>query len=292
MIYMKFKKYIGIVRNVIYEFFYSFKINRRIFIKCLNIKILKVISKIFPTLKSIYIKYRNASEIFYYLSNFEGIKIYHRYYDFFPIVDIFYKKEYTKLESFIPQKGDIVLDLGSGIGDFALLASIYVGNEGKVIAIEPNKESYSILLQNINLNQRYNILPLRYAISDKNKKVKIFKGGSAHRDSIFRNGKKFYKVESKTIDSLVKELRLKKVNLIKMDIEGAEYRAIKKAKYTLTKFKPKIVIEIHEDVKETEYVKKREMLNFLKNLGYKLLFEKINSKCPYIAVLYFSISCD
>jgi FkbM family methyltransferase len=220
------------------------------------------------------------------MSYFGNIKFYHRYYDFFPIINIFYKKEYTKLKDFVPQKGDVILDLGSGIGDFSLLSSIYVGNKGKIIAIEPNKESYSLLLKNIKLNQRHNIIPIRCAITDKNRKVKIFRGESAHRDSIFRRQNSFYKVKSKTIDSLVRQLRLEKVNLIKMDIEGAEFRAIKKAKNVLEKFKPRLIIEVHEDVEKTEYLKKERMLNFLRKKGYKLLFEKINNKCPYIAVLY------
>jgi hypothetical protein len=63
-------------------------------------------------------------------------------------------------------------------------------------------------------------------------------------------------------------LRLRKVDLIKMDIEGEEYNALKGAIKTIRKFKPKIIIEIHsKNLRE-------KILEFLKNYGYNLVFEK------------------
>jgi FkbM family methyltransferase len=48
-----------------------------------------------------------------------------------------------------------------------------------------------------------------------------------------------------SIDFIVEKLRLKRVDLIKIDIEGEEYNALKGATKTIKRFKPKIIIEIH-----------------------------------------------
>lgn len=70
------------------------------------------------------------------------------------------------------------------------------------------------------------------------------------------------RVNSKTIDNLVKNYGLKKVNFIKMDIEGCEFLALKGARKTIQKFKPTICLEC--DVKSFKKIN-----NFLKRFSYK-----------------------
>lgn len=59
------------------------------------------------------------------------------------------------------QEGDLVVDLGAGIGDFAILASRRVGPEGKVIALEPNAEDYQLLKINVERNDCPNVTALK-----------------------------------------------------------------------------------------------------------------------------------
>ena len=60
-----------------------------------------------------------------------------------------------------------MVDIGAGIGEFALLASRRAGSKGKVIAIEPSPEDYATLLLNIRKNGCNNVIPLNVAVSDK-----------------------------------------------------------------------------------------------------------------------------
>ena len=153
------------------------------------------------------------------------------------------------------------MDLGAGIGDYTLIASLKVGNKGKVIAVEPDSESFSLLVKNIRENKLQNVIPLNAAVSNKNEK----------RNNIFFT----------TIDSIAKNLKLKKVNIMKMDIEGFEYLALLGAKRTLIRSRPKLVIEIHSPAI------KRKISKFLNSLNYKLCFETHKTKINFF-ISYFS----
>ena len=123
------------------------------------------------------------------------------------------------------RKGDIVLDAGANIGDFTVKAAKIVGKKGKVIAIEPNDALIPLLRRNININNLNNVTVVQCALSDIDGEVPmIFKGDtimmSDSRDSIYID------VESRTVDSIAREFGFDSFDVIKMDIEGAEYSAL------------------------------------------------------------------
>jgi len=70
-------------------------------------------------------------------------------------------------KNFIPDVGDIVIDAGASIGAFSIKSSLLVGKEGKVIAIEPEPNSFKILDTNIKANKLFNVLCLNLALSNK-----------------------------------------------------------------------------------------------------------------------------
>lgn len=232
------------------EFYFLFKMNRKFFFQSFKKSTLKIISKMLPFLIDDYRFYdklflRKLSQT----GTFEisGIKILSRFHDLIPIKEVFFDNEYTKLKSFIPKNGETVLDIGAGIGEYTLFASKIIGTEGKVIAIEPNANFFNYLSKNIVLNNCKNIIPIKCAIGDKSGKIKIFKTPFSFGDSIIqkKSHQDYYLVKCKTIDNIVKRLKLKRLDIIKMDVESSEYSALLGSKNVLAKFKPKIVLEIH-----------------------------------------------
>jgi FkbM family methyltransferase len=162
------------------------------------------------------------------------------------------------------RKNDICIDAGANQGIYSIPFGKIVGPKGKVIAIEPMKYAQKILKSNSQINNLKNIKIFNGVVSNKKKKeiLDLSKGvGSA---SITRNfgQKKILKVNSETIDNLVKNYRVKKVNFIKMDIEGCEFLALQGAKKTIQKYKPIICLEC--DVKSFKKIN-----NFLKKFSYK-----------------------
>jgi FkbM family methyltransferase len=112
-------------------------------------------------------------------------------------------------------KGDIVIDLGAGIGDFSILASRKVGSTGKVIALEPNIEDYEILKMNIERNSCTNVVALNMGVAEKPGKKEIN----------FWNRR--YSFMADTLENTLARLAVKKINFMKMDIEGFETEVIR-----------------------------------------------------------------
>jgi len=95
--------------------------------------------------------------------------------------DIF-KKEIAKIKN-----GNIVIDVGSEYGFYAITAGQLVGSEGKVLAIEAHPETYKLLLMNIKMHKLSDrIIPICKAAGKSSGKVKIYETISPGSTSIFR----------------------------------------------------------------------------------------------------------
>lgn len=133
------------------------------------------------------------------------------------------------------KKGSIVVDVGSGIGEFAVIASKMVWNEGRVIAIEPSPGDFKTLLYNIRENNCSKVVPINSAVSNKKEKL-----------SLTYKGKNFVS-EADTLHNIISSLNVP-VNLIyyiKMDIEGAE-RFVIPSSIDIIKDIDYLAIEIHD----------------------------------------------
>lgn len=142
------------------------------------------------------------------------------------------------LRYYSPKKGDVVLDAGAYPGDLALYLSSLVGSSGKIISLEPDLENYNKMVKNLELNKIKNVILLNKGLWKKDDLLTL---SSKDYGSSFKEGGKD-KVEVVSIDSLMEKQKLKKIDFIKMDIEGAEIEAIIGAKNTLDKYSPKIAI--------------------------------------------------
>ena len=136
------------------------------------------------------------------------------------------KKIFGYLKKYQLKEGDIVIDAGAYEGEFTILASKMVGNTGKEIAIEPTKEGYSKLSRNIALNNLTNVILLKIALWNKNGKLKFSNQfGASH---IANEGGE--EVETETLDGIIKKMKIKNVDFLKADIEGAEIEMLDGAK--------------------------------------------------------------
>jgi len=132
------------------------------------------------------------------------------------------------LRYFNPKDGWIVVDVGAHVGWYTLIASKKVGPKGKVIAIEPEPRNFTILCKNIKDNRLNNVIPLRIALSDRDCCVALKISSSPAQHSIIsRYEKGALMVEGKRLDTLMKELMIGKVDLLKIDVEGHEVEVLK-----------------------------------------------------------------
>lgn len=158
--------------------------------------------------------------------------------------------------SSLVEEGDIVIDIGANIGIYSLQA-YSVNSKGKIIAVEPDPYNIELLKENIRINE-FDIEIVDKAITDRSKNITMYRRRSdSGRSSIFRpevTGESNFSVESLSLDGLIDELELKSVDLIKIDVEGAEDLIISGGKHTLEKRKIKIFMEIHSDRADVKFI--------------------------------------
>ena len=136
--------------------------------------------------------------------------------------------ETTRLFKQLTGEGDIVVDIGANIGYYTLLAARIVGEHGKVYAFEPDPTNCGVLTGNVKLNGFYNVEIIPKAVSDRKGQLELYldeKNAGAH--SIYRpkKVKRSVVVDSITLDEYFQG-REHPVNIVKMDIEGAEIAAL------------------------------------------------------------------
>jgi len=174
------------------------------------------------------------------------------------------------------RQGQIAVDIGAHIGKYSFSLSREVGKEGLVISSEPDTKNYLSLIRGIRLNKFNNVIPIDKAFWSENTELNFYKGDSGGHGSLkadFGLGKT--KVEAIKLDSLVSEMKLRRVDLIKIDAEGSEYEILEGSKETLLKFKPRIICEIgYENYEKT--------MKFLKDLSYKINIILEDGKSYYI----------
>jgi FkbM family methyltransferase len=146
--------------------------------------------------------------------------------------------------------GDVVLDIGANIGVYALKAGALVGEAGKVVALEPGEVAFGRLSANIALNRYGWVRPVRAAVSDFDGEIRLHHVQVGHDPQAFTtahsaNADGFELVPAVTIDTLVQQQRLERVDLIKIDVEGAEPAVLRGAKAALARFRPKILCELN-----------------------------------------------
>lgn len=183
-----------------------------------------------------------------------------------------------------------VMDLGGNIGATSIYLSHKVGNSGRVYVYEPDKENYDCLLRNIRLNKRNNIIPIQKGIWNENTTLTFYSTGS-YTSSFLKtehiekekNEYSLLKIPAVTIDSEIKRLRLKKLNFIKIDIEGSEKKALEGASKAIELFHPDILIETHMiDRKSTS----EAIIQHLKRIKYKNIKLLGNKENPTIFAKY------
>ena len=139
--------------------------------------------------------------------------------------------------------GDIVIDAGSWIGDFAAYASV---KGATVYAFEPTETTFELLKKTAELNG--NITPINKGLSDENTDLTLYvnaegnSGGNALKDKTTEKMIPTSSVSTIRLDDFVRENNLPRVDFIKCDIEGFERHMLAGAQETLARFAPKLAL--------------------------------------------------
>jgi FkbM family methyltransferase len=174
--------------------------------------------------------------------------------------------------------GDTVYDVGASVGLYTVLLAKAVGNQGQVIALEPEKQSYARLLGNVELNALTNVRCIRKALGAEpgEGKLSVIEGVTA--PSLLpppENGRGGQgtgeTVEVDTGDRLVTEEKLPLPRIVKVDVEGYEYPVIQGLRQTLAQPECQLVCcEIHPNLM-LPGARPEDLMAALKSLGFSAI---------------------
>jgi FkbM family methyltransferase len=133
-----------------------------------------------------------------------------------------------------PMPGDVVVDIGAGHGEDVLPFAHEVGPTGKVLAIEAHPETYGHLKRFCMLNRLSNVVPIHTAVMDI-PCIVLIDDGEFWQTNTVRAAGDGPRVRATTLDDVCSEQRLDRIDFLKMNIEGAETRALLGMKDTIAK---------------------------------------------------------
>jgi FkbM family methyltransferase len=145
--------------------------------------------------------------------------------------------------------GMVYVDVGANIGSHAINAARVVGEKGRVFAFEADPETYRILQKNIDLNQLGNIILRQTCVSDNSGSVTFYKHKDSAKSSIVDRGEKTSVVlPADRLDNLVQSDT--RIDILKIDVEGAELNVLRGAQQIFEERPPSIVIIEVFDVRD------------------------------------------
>ncbi|MBC7696164.1 MAG: FkbM family methyltransferase [Burkholderiales bacterium] len=175
--------------------------------------------------------------------NYTKIKLGNLLYKYcFPLYNLSYSKfklknDKTEIELLkkIITPGDYILDIGANIGFYAKLLSKFTTDKGKVFCFEPDSLNFKYLKKTTEGIE--NIMLFNNAVSDKTDLIKVYRSkllNVDHRTYPVNNYDSVEEITSVSIDELIKDQTIPKVNIIKIDIQGYELTAFNGMKQLLS----------------------------------------------------------
>jgi FkbM family methyltransferase len=147
------------------------------------------------------------------------------------------------------ERGMVFVDVGANKGDFSLLAQRLVGEGGLVIAVEPEPENCHWIKESIAANGYHGIRLVEAALTDGEGEATLYLGEKSgwHTLSPGQAGScGERRVRTTTLDSLCSDLP--RVDVVKIDVQGAESRVLAGASATLSRCRPVVLLDLHPQV--------------------------------------------
>ncbi|MDA8230391.1 MAG: FkbM family methyltransferase [Magnetospirillum sp.] len=170
--------------------------------------------------------------------------------------------------------GAVVIDAGANFGHYALLSSGVVGPEGLVIGFEPDPATYALLVENVALLPCPNVKTEQAGLSDRDGVMALSidggnPGGHSFSARNVRELGRVVEVPVRTIDAHLADSGIRRpVNLIKIDVQGFEYKVLAGAAGTIGRDRPVVFCEVTPSSMANVGDDFRELLGFFRARGY------------------------
>lgn len=184
--------------------------------------------------------------------------------------------EMAFLDHFL-KPGMKVIDIGANEGCYSVFCGAKVGKNGKVWAFEPSPREFAVLKANADQNPHLNISCFPIALGNKNgtEKLRIAEGVHSGQNTL---GEFSYSINEldcavvslRRLDDLFFEYKPDRIDLIKIDVEGAEGLVLEGARRTLETYRPVVLLEVLEKGLAALGYTPIRVINQFRGLGYRL----------------------
>jgi FkbM family methyltransferase len=171
----------------------------------------------------------------------------------------------------------VMIDVGANDGLFTIFAARRVGKKGHVFAFEPSAREFARLQANIRLNRLRNVKAIPKAVSDVTgaSQLKISEYGHEGQNTLgdFVHAVKqagIQVVEVCRLDEFLQTENLTRLDVMKIDVEGAEYKVLQGGEGIIRRFRPIILLELLDKALQHQGDSAAQVLKFLLSLDYKI----------------------
>ena len=193
-------------------------------------------------------------------------------------------------------EGDLVIDVGSNIGEMTVPMSLLAGKKGLAIAFEASPYVFKVIEKNSQLNEKLtNIKAFNFAIADTDgdfyytSSEASFSNGGISKEKSDKHGaySLSQKIRGINLELFLKKQfpdRLPRISLIKIDTEGYDKEIIKSISNLLTTYHPVVISECFRMTNQEE---RFEHFDSLKSKGYSLFYiEEFSPATKTVPILH------
>jgi FkbM family methyltransferase len=187
-----------------------------------------------------------------------------------------YEPVETYLFSQLLQPGMTVLDVGANVGQYTLIASTAVGPSGSVHSFEPVPATFARLQEHVELNQLANVTLNRAALWFEDAPLKLGLAPES-ADNLGSYSVGAAEVQETAVNALGVRLetyalmaKLTRLDLVKMDIEGAELFALQGGRPLFERFHPLILMEVNREALGKLNTDPESLWRLVEAIGYRV----------------------
>jgi FkbM family methyltransferase len=169
-------------------------------------------------------------------------------------------------------RDSVIIDIGANFGHLAIRLARSLGPESRMIAVEPSPANLDRLRRNIALNRlEHQIEVVPVGLSDVSGTASIVEeeGNSGHTQTR-PAGESPVQIALSTVDAVVRDRGLKRIDALLIDVEGLEDRVLRGAVDTIKRFQPLLVVELWPPVLRSRGSSVAEVAKLIHDIGYQL----------------------
>jgi len=183
--------------------------------------------------------------------------------------------------------GMVFLDVGAHEGVYTVFASYRVGNTGSVWAFEPSRREMERLTTNVQLNDLANVRSFCMALADEDTNAELLIAGDEHSGhntlGQFVHESELSRrelVPLHRLDTVLQENTLERLDVLKIDAEGAERRVLAGGLGALKRFRPTILLEVSDSSLKAQGSSRDELIRFLESQAYRFYLFDASTGVP------------